>query len=411
MPHTTLRAYTSFVKFTSVATVGVLMSCAAEPSNSKSLYPLLSYEQVVGGSAHTCAILNGGSVKCWGLNNSGQLGLGDRLNRGDGSNEMGGNLPVVNLGTGKTVTQLAAGDNHTCAILNDGSVKCWGHNGSGQLGLGDNWNRGDGPNQMGDNLPTVNLGTSKTAVQIAANAQFTCAILNDGSVTCWGYNGYGALGLGNNTWSIGDEPNEMGDNLPTVDLGAAAVQISAGNSHTCVILNGGITSGVKCWGSNASGQLGLGDSSGNLRYRGDQPNEMGGSLPEVNVGTGRTAIALRVGVGHTCSILDNGSAKCWGYNSHGELGLGDTQPRGDGFNEMGHIFDDMGDNLPAIDLGANQTPVRIGLGDYHTCAILTDAGVKCWGFGTFGRLGLGDNQNRGDNANEMGDNLPTISLY
>src|SRR5690606_9674905 len=111
------------------------------------------------GQLHTCAMFNDGSVKCWGMNSSGQLGLGDTSNRGDGSNEMGDNLPNVDLGGGRTATDITAGATHTCAILDDGSAKCWGANNSGQLGLGDTSNRGDGSNEMGDSLPAVDLGT------------------------------------------------------------------------------------------------------------------------------------------------------------------------------------------------------------------------------------------------------------
>jgi alpha-tubulin suppressor-like RCC1 family protein len=161
--------------------------------------------------------LNDGSVKCWGDNSGGVLGLGDKNHHGDGPDEMGDNLRTVNLGTNKTAEAIAAGEVHTCAILNDGSVKCWGFNGSGQLGLGDTIGRGAEPTDMGDNLRTVNLGAGKTAKKIAAGGDHTCAILNDGSVKCWGANSRGALGLGDKN-NRGDGSNEMGDNLPTVKL-------------------------------------------------------------------------------------------------------------------------------------------------------------------------------------------------
>jgi alpha-tubulin suppressor-like RCC1 family protein len=249
---------------------------------------------------------------------------------------MGDNLPAVNLGTGKTAVAISKGYYHTCALLNNGSVKCWGYNDFGGLGLGDRYARGDGPNEMGDNLPAVNLGTGKTAVAISSGIDYTCALLNDGSVKCWGYNGYGQLGLGD-TSHRGDGPNEMGDNLPAVNLGTGktAVAIAGGFHHTCALLNDG---SVKCWGYNGEGDLGLGDASS----RGDGPNEMGDNLPAVNLGTGKTAVAV-TGSDHTCALLNDGSVKCWGYNGYGQLGLGDTSKRGDGPNEMG-------DNLPTVKL-------------------------------------------------------------
>ena len=97
------------------------------------------------------AILNDDTVKCWGKGGNGQLGYGDTSNRGDGSNEMGNNLPTVDLGTGKTAKQVVAGKLHTCAILNDDTVKCWGCGWNGRLGYGDTSHRGDGSNEMGNN--------------------------------------------------------------------------------------------------------------------------------------------------------------------------------------------------------------------------------------------------------------------
>jgi len=347
---------------------------------------------------HTCALLNNASVKCWGYNEYGQLGLGNTQAHGDGANEMGDNLPAVILGTGKTAVAISSAHYHTCALLNDASVKCWGHNFYGQLGLGDFQNRGDGANEMGDNLPAVSLGTGKTAVAISSGYNHTCALLNDASVKCWGHNGYGQLGLGN-TQHRGAGANDMGDNLPTVSLGTGktAVAISAGDIHTCALLD---DASVKCWGYNGFGGLGLGDNAD----RGDGANEMGDNLPAVSLGTGKTAVAISAGGYHTCALLNDASAKCWGYNQLGGLGLGDTAHRGDEPNEVG-------DNLPVVDLGTGKTGVAISAGDYQTCALLNDASVKCWGYNELGGLGLGDTQHRGDEPNQMGDNLPTVKLF
>ena len=224
--------------------------------------------------------------------------------------------------------------------LDNGQVKCWGLNYAGQLGLGDRDIRGDDPDEMGDNLPAVDLGTGRVALNIAAGYDYTCAILDNGQVKCWGWAEWGPLGIADPANNRGDDAGEMGDNLPAVDLGTGrrAVEISAGELHTCARLDNGQ---VKCWGSNNSGQLGLGDEID----RGIQPGEMGDSLPAIDLGTGRSALEIVAGHTSTCTRLDNGESKCWGSNGYGGLGLGDTNYRGDGPGEMG-------DNLPAIDFGA-----------------------------------------------------------
>ena len=124
---------------------------------------------------------------------------------GDGPNEMGDNLPTVDLGTGKTAKKIAGGGWHTCAILNDDTVKCWGYGGNGQLGYGDTSNRGENGNEMGNNLPTVDLGTGKTAKQVVAGGSYG-ALLNDDTVKCWGQGSTGQLGYG--------DTNTRGDTHP-----------------------------------------------------------------------------------------------------------------------------------------------------------------------------------------------------
>jgi len=145
----------------------------------------------------TCKILsNNNKLKCWGYNGNGQLGYGDTINRGDGPNEMGDNLPYVDVGTGRTVKQISSGGSATCAILDNDKLKCWGSNYAGALGYGDTNNRGDGPNEMGDNLQYVDVGTGRTVKQISLTHAATCAILDNDKVKCWGWNIGGGLGYG-----------------------------------------------------------------------------------------------------------------------------------------------------------------------------------------------------------------------
>jgi len=349
------------------------------------------------GYYHSCALGTSGQVSCWGYNQYGQLGAGDTISRGSWIYDMGVNLPLVNFGSGKTAVALTTGYQSNCAILNDGSVKCWGYNGYGQLGVGDTATRGTAANHMGDSLPAVSLGTGRTAVKVAAGSLHTCALLDDHSIKCWGYNYYGELGQGDGQ-TRGDVAGELGDNLPAIDLGSGAipVAITAGYTHTCALLTNGQ---VKCWGYNGYGQLGLGDTNS----RGDNPNEMGDNLPAVDLGSGHPAVAIAAGESHTCAVLDNGQVKCWGYNAYGQLGIGDQIQRGDNSNEMG-------DNLPAVDLGSGRTAKSVTASTYVSCAILDNGQVKCWGYNGYGTLGIGDTNTHGDGPNEMGNYLPPVSL-
>ncbi len=329
------------------------------------------------GNSHNCVILDNGGAKCWGFGSFGQLGQGSAVNLGDDPGEMSA-LASINLGTGRTATAVSAGENHTCALLDNGTVKCWGGGGA-SLGLGNTTTYGDGPGEMGDNLPAVDLGTGRTATAITAGHDFTCALLDNGTVKCWGRNTAGELGQGNTT-TLGDGPGEMGDNLPAVDLGTGrtATAITAGHDFTCALLDNGT---VKCWGRNTAGELG----QGNTTTLGDGPGEMGDNLPAVNLGTGRTATAVSAGTANTCALLDNGAVKCWGSGGDYRLGQDTLTTLGDGPGEMG-------DYLPGINLGTGRTARAIGAGDRHNCALLDNGTVKCWGANGLGQLGQGTRQ-------------------
>jgi alpha-tubulin suppressor-like RCC1 family protein len=123
----------------------------------------------------------------------------------------------------------------------------------------------------------------------------------------------------------------------------------------------------------------------------------------INLGSGRTARSMTVGSEHVCAILDNGDLKCWGNNLFGQLGLGDKAPRG---NKDGQ----MGDALPAVPLGTGRSARQVVAGAYHTCALLDDGTVKCWGSNTYGELGQGDTIFRGNAPGQMGDSLHSINL-
>jgi alpha-tubulin suppressor-like RCC1 family protein len=298
--------------------------------------------QVVAGAEHSCALLSGGDVKCWGGNRFGQLGQGDSRDRGNRPDEMGEALAAVALG-GAEATALVSGRFHTCALLGGGKVKCWGANDAGQLGLGDARHRGLGPGEMGPALPFVDLGAGRVVTALAAGGATTCALLEGGAVKCWGANATGQLGLGD-TRSRGLTRAEMGDGLAPVNLPVhrPAIAIAVGGAHACAVLQGGE---LHCWGANDHGQLGLGDTLD----RGDSAEDLGPSLPSIDLGFARFAVSVAAGRSHTCAILDTADVKCWGQGGWDEIGASRIGPIT--HRDVGTFRGDMGDHLPTVQLG------------------------------------------------------------
>ena len=335
------------------------------------------------GDYHTCAALDTGDVRCWGYANEGQVGLGNRNQIGD--NETPGSVGPVSLGAGRTATAITAGGNHTCAVLDDGSVRCWGLGEFGQLGYGTTASIGD--NEQVSSAGPVDLTAGRTAKAITAGSFHTCAILDDDSVRCWGLGSNGQLGYGATSAVLNPalvaDPVELGD-------ARSARAITAGASHTCAILDNG---SVRCWGLNDSGQLGYG-TTGTI---GD--NEPVDAAGPVDLGAGRTAIAISSGGEHTCAVLDNGQVRCWGSGVNGQLGNGDLGPVGD---------DETPGSVAAVDLGPGRTASAISAGIYHTCARLDDASVRCWGNGADGRLGHCSRADVGDD--EAPGSIATVDI-
>ena len=226
------------------------------------------------GDFHSCAILDTHAVACWGQGTLGQLGYGNTANRGYA--DLGSTLTTVNLGTGRTATAITAGRYSTCVILDNGSVKCWGLNDSGQLGQNSTTWLGDDANEMGDNLLPVYLGSGRIAKKITANNDTVCVILDNDTLKCWGDNPFGQLGTGN-TDTRGNDAGEM-STLGTVNLGTGQVpsQIAIGDYHVCALLT---STNLKCWGGGFHGQLGRGSTTD----IGDGPGEMGDALPLVDL--------------------------------------------------------------------------------------------------------------------------------
>jgi uncharacterized protein YjbI with pentapeptide repeats len=338
------------------------------------------------GLRHTCAILNDNRVKCWGLGTDGVLGYDSIADIGKTTGDMA-TLTTIDLGAGHTAKAISAGATHTCAILENNTVKCWGDNLNGQLGYDDTTDRGGSAGDMAA-LATVDLGAGRTAKTISAGFQYTCALLDNNSIKCWGINNSGQLGQ-DDTINRGDASTSghtMTALLP-VDLGVGrtAKSVSVGVFHTCAILD---TNQVKCWGGNDNGQLGYDD----IVRRGDDARDMS-LLSTVNLGVGRTALALSLSEQYTCALLDNYQVKCWGDNSWGQLGYDDTTSRGKNTGDMAAL-------LP-IYLGVGMTAKTISIGIFHTCVILNTNAVKCWGKNSNGQLGYEDTTNRGNTTGSM----------
>ena len=290
---------------------------------------------VAAGYSHTCALESGGKVKCWGYNWDGQLGDGTTIDYRV--------KPVAVSGLSGAIA-IAAGRWHTCALVSGGKVKCWGRNGYGQLGDGTNTER---------RVKPVTVSGLSGATAIAAGRYHTCALVSGGKVKCWGWNRYGQLGDGTNT--------ERRVKPVTVSGLSGVTAIAAGGAHTCALVSAGA---VNCWGNNWNGQLGDGTTTD---YR-VKPVTVSGL-------SGVTAIAA--GDVHSCAVVSAGAVNCWGWNGSGQLGDGTTERRIE----------------PAIVSGLSGASV-IAAGDAHTCTLLLGGKVKCWGANNIGQLGDGTTKHR-----------------
>ena len=292
------------------------------------------------GTDETCAVLFNTTARCWGFNNFGQVGDGTKTNR---------SRPVVVLnapGTGplQTVVQISVGDTHACALMKDGSARCWGQ--GGELG--------DGTNTTRSRPVTVlnGLGTGRLLhmTQISAGGGQTCARLTDGTARCWGVDG--AMGNGRRTSRLPVRVLNPAGTGPQGNI----TQISAGKRHVCARITDGT---ARCWGVNASGQLGDGTRTDHF-------------LPVKvlnSAGTAQARITQIVATHrHTCARITDGTARCWGFNTDGELGDGTTA---DGLRPV-KVTNGAGTGW----LGAI---AEVTAGGSHSCARITDGTARCWG--------------------------------
>jgi len=305
-------------------------------------------------TGHSC-LIDVSTLKCWGGNSSSQLGTGNTTTY---------NFPQTISIASFTPLQVSAGSDFTCALGNGTSskeIRCAGSNTHGQLG------RSSGATSSF--ASAINFA-SRTPVAISGGkfGQFACAILNDtgasssGHVHCWGLNSSGQLGNGTNTTpSVGS--------VVAVSKGAFSgsnadvFALSAGHQHACAIQNQGSgVNSVYCWGNGASGKLGNNSTSNSSVPVAVETSQLGTNV-----------LQLTAGYSHTCALRSGGDVYCWGDNSVGQLGIGSTSSS----------------NVPVQVADINSNAVQISAGTYHTCALLNDFSVSCWGLGNTGQLGVG----------------------
>jgi alpha-tubulin suppressor-like RCC1 family protein/uncharacterized protein YjdB len=285
------------------------------------------------GERHTCAVTANGGVTCWGWNPYGQLGDNSYSNR---------EYPVAVTGISSGAVKVATGMWHSCAVLSDGTVKCWGRNEWGQLG---NNTRTTSP------VPVTVQGISN-AVDIAASGYASCAVLSTGGVTCWGFGGHGELGRGTTADS------NVPVTLPTLTSGV--VNIDASQYHYCVTMADG---GAKCWGHNAWGNLG----DGTTTQRNAPVNVLGLTSGAVRIATSTYS---------SCAIVGGGSVMCWGYGANGQNGNGTGNQ-----------------TYTAVPVTGTTNAVDIDGGHQHFCARLNSGPAQCWGWNGYGQLGTGNTSN------------------
>jgi len=339
------------------------------------------------GDAHTCAVTPSGGVKCWGRNYFGELGDGTNTDR---------HAPVDVVGLTSGVTSISTGIDHTCALTTTGGVKCWGGNYFGQLGDGTTTYR---------NTPVDVVGLTSGIASVSSGGDHTCAVTNSGGVKCWGDNDFGQLGDG--TYSDSYVPVDV------VDLTSGIISVSTGYRHTCAVTTSG---GVKCWGSNYYGELG----DGTTTYS---------NIPVDVVGLTSGVAFASSGYRHTCAVTTSGGVKCWGWNENGQLGVGTTRRRYTpvdvvgltsgiasissggrhicavttsggvkcwGSNKNGQLGDGTTTNsyTPVDVVGLTSGVASVSSGNLHTCAVTNSGGVKCWGSNYYSQLGDGSDISR-----------------
>jgi alpha-tubulin suppressor-like RCC1 family protein len=405
------------------------------------------------GVGFTCALLTGGAVKCWGSDQYGALGVDPVPEDISDPSRIG----PIDFGTIRRVVQLSVGWHHVCVLFEDARARCWGHNDSGQLGQGNTEDYGDDGSETLDvlaDLPLervigISAGVSNTCVmlrsgeglagsvhcfgsdvdggvgdeggedfgddepltalrpvnlaepvsQVAAGDLLGCARLLSGAVQCWGSNKFGSLGIGETRCNIADERVCAGmqglrSNLPVLGLsGHFITALQVNQAHACALDNQGE---LLCWGRNDESRAGY-------------PHAIHGTLlPQtpgpVSLGAAVRVVSPGLGMRHGCALDTTGSVRCWGEagpqlgygmaQQDGVAGIGGTEQPSAQYAQMpnqGVVQLGDTDDIPGTDLA-----LRLYSGGRHNCVILTGGRVRCWGSNGSGELGYGDFSQIGD---------------
>ena len=348
---------------------------------------------IAAGGTHTCALRDDGTVRCWGDNTIGQLGF---------SGAPTGAAPSAPVPLPAKAVQISASGLHACAALETGTVACWGENGAGQLGAGDKV------------VHTMPVGPSNLLgiLDVATGADHTCVRRVLGLVECWGANARGQLGT--DVPDAGLDHQRLTFYMQKYEPWVLA--LAAGDQRTAAVTTGGdlyawgIVNGNagtrSAWPMRSSAAVVAIAAGG---YQGCAVLDRGqlecwGSATEAQstdqfdegkpVPLPGRAVAVAVGRAFTCVVLETGELSCWGDNYAGQLGLGDTTDR----------------DTPSAPFSVGGRAVAVTAGYRHTCVRLDSGAIKCWGDNSAGQLGLGDRRNRGGTADTVPAKLPEIAF-
>lgn len=344
--------------------------------------------QIAAGDGHTCALFDEGKVKCWGSNSYGQLGYGDNLNRGDEAGEIAA-LDFVSLGENFLAREIFAGGNSTCALSHASKLKCWGSNHFFQLGTDRKNDVGNDQGEMGENLKEFDVSALGGTVQkVALSTNYTCVLSTEQNLRCWGAN--------NNRILLGSFFDNNYQN--TRNYGHKVTDVFVGKNHMCLIRQ---DKEVYCFGANSKGQLGMGH---NLAIATNAPTATYYRM--VDHRHPADVIDIALGTEHTCLLFSDGVAKCFGENANFQVGVGHSR------SPVGAY--------PVELFGQNLIPVNLGLSGFKkiqsrgrfSCGLSRIANwLKCWGDNRLGRLGLGVLGAAGqDSVENMGERFPYVDI-